>query len=124
MKICFPSMGYRSLDERTAMECGRSQFYSIVDSDGTLITSIPGDLIFTLGLKTLARWLSRRGVEALVTRDIDEGAVTIFEEAGIRVSRVDRETLRESLAAFTSGRFEDMGHMPHRRHEIEISIET
>ena len=118
MKIAIPSTEKGGLDDDIELHFGKAATYTIYDSETNEMKFIPGSMVYQFGLRTLARMLSRAGVEVMIVVDMDADTADIFRRAGVAIHCGADGSVKDSIDACLAR----MGEVPVDRHHPEHAI--
>lgn len=104
MRIGFPSMGERGLDETLGQHFGMVPFYTVVDTESNDIMVVPNTSSHRGGQGYPPELLHAAGVDILVCGGLGHRAVQRFEELGIRVFVQASGSVRDALDQYNEGR--------------------
>jgi predicted Fe-Mo cluster-binding NifX family protein len=104
MKIAFPTLGNRGLEEQIGEHFGRAPTYTIFDLEKEEIKIVPNSGIHMGGLLSPPEILAREGVKILICKGLGRKAVERFRSSGIEVySAGDALNVKEAIDAFRKG---------------------
>jgi predicted Fe-Mo cluster-binding NifX family protein len=111
-------LGRAGFEENVGRHFDRVPIYTIYDSETNEMKFIPGSMVYQFGLRTLARMLSRAGVEVMIVVDMDADTADIFRRVGVAIHCGADGTVKDSIDACLAR----MGEVPVDRHHPEHAI--
>ena len=106
MKVCFPTMGTKGLDEVLGDHFGRVPTYTIVDTETGEATAIDNTSEHTGGMGSPPEIMKVAGVDVMVVNGLGKRAIMMFEEMGIMVHVGASGTVRDALNMYNAGALE------------------
>ena len=106
MKICFPTMGSRGMDEELGAHFAQVPTYTVVDTDTGEATVVENTSVHRGGQGYPPEVIRATGAEVLVAGGLGRKAVTMFEEFGIMVYVGASGSVRDALELYNTGRLE------------------
>ncbi|MBC7128122.1 MAG: NifB/NifX family molybdenum-iron cluster-binding protein [Thermoplasmatales archaeon] len=104
MKIAFPTLGNRGLEEQIGEHFGRVPTYTIFDLDNNEIKIVPNSSTHMGGLLSPPEILAREGVKIIICKGLGRKAIERFRSNGIEVySAGDALNVKEAIDAFKKG---------------------
>ena len=103
MKIAFPTIGNKGMDEEIGEHFGRAPTYTIVDLEKEEVKIIPNTSEHMGGIGYPPELLAREGVDVLICSGIGRKALSMFQGYKIKVYIAGRKRVREALQDFMDG---------------------
>lgn len=103
MKIAFPTMGSKGMEELIGEHFGRVSTYTIIDLENGDIKVIPNTSHHMGGRGYPPELLAREGVKIMICKGIGRRAINMFQEFGIEIYIGATGRVREALDAFKNG---------------------
>ncbi len=106
MKICFPTMGARGIDEELGEHFGRVPTYTIVDTETGDAKVVDNTSEHGGGSGYPPEIIKATGADIMVVSGLGRRAIMMFEEYGIMVYVGASGSVRDALAMYKAGRLE------------------
>ena len=103
MKIAFPTLGNKGLDEQIGEHFGRVPTYTIIDLETKELRVVPNTSHHMGGQGYPPELLAREGVKVMICRGLGRRAISMFQDFGIEVYIGATGTVRDALDAFMRG---------------------
>ena len=103
MKIAFPTLGNKGMDEEIGEHFGRVPTYTIVDLEKNEIKVIPNTSHHMGGVGYPPELLAKEGVKVMICRGLGRKAISMFQEFGIDVYIGATGKVKDALNAFKKG---------------------
>ncbi|MBC7081319.1 MAG: NifB/NifX family molybdenum-iron cluster-binding protein [Thermoplasmatales archaeon] len=104
MKIAFPTLGNKGIDEQIGEHFGRVPTYTIFDLESDKIKIIQNISHHMGGMLSPPEILLAEKVKAIICKGLGRKAIEIFERSGIEVySAGEATTVRDAIYAFKKG---------------------
>jgi predicted Fe-Mo cluster-binding NifX family protein len=111
MHICIPVLDDNGLDSQVCAHFGSAPGFMIIDTDTRACRVIGNrNQHHAHGMCQPLAALAGESVDGIVVGGIGMGALTKLQAAGITVYRALHPTVGETLAAFTAGALQPLGH--------------
>ena len=111
MQICIPVVEDRGLESRVSAHFGSAPGFMIVDTESGNARLIGNsNQHHAHGMCQPLAALAGETVEGIVVGGIGMGALMKLQAAGITVYRAEHPTVGETLAAYTAGSLQPLGH--------------
>jgi len=107
MKIAVPTIGSRGLEELIGEHFGRTQTYTIVDSESNKIKTIDNTSHHMGGQAYPPELLSKEGVEAILCSGMGGRAIRMFREHNISVYVGAFGTVKDALESWRAGELQE-----------------
>lgn len=103
MKIAFPTLGNKGLDEQIGEHFGRVPTYTIIDLETKELRVVPNTSHHMGGVGYPPELLAKEGVKVMICRGLGRRAINIFQDFDIEVYIGATSSVRDALDAFTKG---------------------
>jgi predicted Fe-Mo cluster-binding NifX family protein len=103
MKVCFPVEQDKGFESKVYNHFGSAPMFVVVDTETNAVETINNrDQRHMHGACNPMKALDNEKVDSVVVGGIGAGALTKFNEMGIRVHRAQAPTIKENLVLFLS----------------------
>ena len=106
MKICFPTMGGKGMDESLGEHFGRVPTYTIVDTDSGEANVVDNTSEHAGGSGYPPEIIKAAGADVMVVGGLGRKAIMMFEEYGIMVYVGASGSVRQALDMYRAGRLQ------------------
>lgn len=103
MKIAFPTISNKGLEDNIGEHFGRVATYTIVDTETNEVRIIPNISHHMGGVIYPPELLAREGVDILICNGLGRKALAMFQEFGIEVYIASGGKVKDALNAFIKG---------------------
>jgi len=103
MNICIPTIGNKGLDDMIYEHFGSSSFFTIYNSDTKSIQAAENsNMHHNHGACQPLSVISDYNIDIILTSDIGKRAVQLLNSSGIKVYKLDGNTVKEAIKKFES----------------------
>jgi len=103
MKIAFPTLGNKGIDEEIGEHFGRVPTYTIVDLETNEVKIIPNTSYHMGGVGYPPELLAKEQVKVLICKGLGRRAINMFQDFGIDVYIGATGKVKDALDAFKKG---------------------
>ncbi len=103
MKIAFPTLGNKGMEEEIGEHFGRVPTYTIVDLEKNEVKIIPNTSHHMGGIAYPPELLAKEKVKVLICKGLGRRAINMFQDFGIDVYIGDVVKVKDALDAFKKG---------------------
>ncbi len=107
MRVAFPTLSNKGLDDEIAEHFGRTPTYTIVDLDTNEVKIIENTSEHMGGEGYPPELLAREGVDVLICGGIGRKALNMFQGYKIKVYIGGKKKVGEALSDFINGKLEE-----------------
>ncbi len=107
MKVCVPTMGKGGLDDLISAHFGRSDTYTIVDTDTGEVEVVPNTSEHMGGTGLPPELIASKGAHTMLVGGLGPKAVQMFEQYGIDVFVGATGTVNDAISNWKEGHLEE-----------------
>lgn len=109
MKICMPTMGQGGMEEKVHNHFGSAKFFTVYDTESKELTVIENaNAHHSHGACQPLKAISGQGIDIVLTAGIGARAISKINAGGIKVYKMEGNTVEEAIQKFEAGELAEM----------------